>query len=470
MARSRWSQGSCSGLALLVALCLAAGPAFARNAGSKAPAGASKKSVSAAKASREIATDKPDKGNAAKKVALRADRPAKPATKSPPSARVKGTPTRATQPENATTEAVKSPSPKPIPESMRAWGPLSVGHPHAGFLVNGERLPASDDWVITVPSHGYGTHETNQALALCIGQVRRDFADSPKVMLGSLSAERGGHLPPHKSHRTGRDVDVYFFRKPGARWVKAATEQDIDLPRTWALLRCFITRTDVDMVLIDKRVQAWLESYAVSIGEDRQWLNDVFHDKGKAKTAVVRHVPGHVAHMHVRFASPRARRAAVQHYDELVAAGVIVPEKRALVHEVQKGDTLLGLARRYGMTVADIQRLNGMSSTVIRVGQKLTIQQAVDIRGARDPVGVRPRVLPPGERLARIEVSEPPPTIQPTLAEPAPEASPAALDSTSVGSERPPGPPPRLAPTESPSARPRSPAPSAALGTKRAPS
>jgi LysM repeat protein len=441
------------------------------------------------------------KGSSVSKKAVQVASPSaakKPVPPKKPAASKRSTLAKAAQ--NA--PKVAAAPPKPIPEELRALGPMSVGHPHGGFLVNGERLPNSDDWVLTVPSHGYGTRETNAALTLCIGKVRRTFPGSPKVMLGSLSAERGGFLPPHKSHRSGRDADVYFFRQPNARWVKAATETDIDLPRTWALLRCFATQTDVDMILIDRKVQGWLEKYATSIGENREWLQALFHDRYKMKTALVRHVPGHVAHMHVRFTSPKARRLAVQHYDELVAAGVVVPEKRALVHVVAKGDTLLALARRYGMTVEAIQQMNRMQSTLIRVGQKLTMQQAVDIRGARDPVAMRGRPLPPGETVQREPLAATPDktaadaTVASTPEAPnrrkpddgataLPDAATKPIEATAdavtpsqasseptpvVDSAVPPGPPPRAEPSERRSERAGERPPASRLPVNRAPS
>jgi LysM repeat protein len=42
-------------------------------------------------------------------------------------------------------------------------------------------------------------------------------------------------------------------------------------------------------------------------------------------------------------------------------------------HTVSKGDTLYGLARKYGTTVAKIKSANGMSSDLIRLGQKVKI-------------------------------------------------------------------------------------------------
>ena len=42
-------------------------------------------------------------------------------------------------------------------------------------------------------------------------------------------------------------------------------------------------------------------------------------------------------------------------------------------HTVKSGETLFSIARHYGSTPDKIKKANGLSSDVIRVGQKLTI-------------------------------------------------------------------------------------------------
>lgn len=288
----------------------------------------------------------------------------------------------------------KSTSPEELARLQRL-GAMSIGLPNTGYLVNGVRMPEGDDWVITMPSHGFGTEETVRQLGHCITATRAAFPDSPRVMLGSLSAAAGGKLPPHKSHRTGRDADVYFFRKPGAQWSKAATQQDIDLPRTWSLLRCFVSQADVDMVLIDRRVQGWLKSYALSIGEPPEWIDELFNDRPHTKSAIVRHVPGHVAHMHVRFVSAHARHLGVKNYKALVGAGLLTERVEEVRHTVAKGDTLLGLAKRYKLPVDEIANLNRLKGTMIRLGQVLVMKQGKPIEGVDAPIYGHGRVLPP---------------------------------------------------------------------------
>lgn len=37
------------------------------------------------------------------------------------------------------------------------------------------------------------------------------FVDGPPMVLGSISREDGGRMNPHRSHQTGRDVDILFY-------------------------------------------------------------------------------------------------------------------------------------------------------------------------------------------------------------------------------------------------------------------
>ena len=49
------------------------------------------------------------------------------------------------------------------------------------------------------------------------------------------------------------------------------------------------------------------------------------------------------------------------------------PKPTSTYHTVRKGDTLYGLAKKYGTSVGVIQRANGISGSTIRIGQKLKI-------------------------------------------------------------------------------------------------
>ena len=285
-------------------------------------------------------------------------------------------------------------------DPMQRIGSISIGRPNAGYLVNGVRMPEGKEWVIGVPDHAWGTDETIEALVKCIRSVAAEFPNTPPAILGSISAQHGGPLPPHKSHRTGRDVDInlYLTKRKPKQWYEVATADNLDRARTWALIRALVTQSDVELILLDQSLQDLLEEHALAIGEDRDWVRDLFHDE-RPYSALIRHVPGHTGHMHVRFVSQYSRRRGVELYDQLVAQGHITPPVHEVVHEVVRGDTLLGLARKYQTTVPAIQAANGLDTVTIKVGQKLTMKERVDIPGAHETVRVPPRRLPPSKDL-----------------------------------------------------------------------
>lgn len=49
------------------------------------------------------------------------------------------------------------------------------------------------------------------------------------------------------------------------------------------------------------------------------------------------------------------------------------PKPQFVFHKVQRGDTLSGLSRRYGTSISKIKSANGISGTIIRLGQTLKI-------------------------------------------------------------------------------------------------
>lgn len=261
-------------------------------------------------------------------------------------------------------------------KATQTIGALSVGHPHAGFLINGVRMPEGAEWSLGIPSEAYGTEETIEALIHCIRRVNQQFPNTPRVVIGSLSRQGGGPLPPHKSHRTGRDADVALYYLGGKwRWDQPAGAHNLDRARSWAFLRAVITETDVEFVLVDRVVQELLEEYALGIGEDPEWVRELFHGTASGERPIVKHVPGHTAHWHIRFVSPLACERGRLAYDQLVEQGHIPSP---------------AIEARAGSS----PRTRAGSATTTPTGP-------TELRGARDPVVIPPRKLPGRARSAR---------------------------------------------------------------------
>ncbi len=50
------------------------------------------------------------------------------------------------------------------------------------------------------------------------------------------------------------------------------------------------------------------------------------------------------------------------------------PSPRSLTHQVVKGDTMYSLSKRYNLSVQELQKINGMRNTDLKLGQTLIIK------------------------------------------------------------------------------------------------
>lgn len=280
-------------------------------------------------------------------------------------------------------------------DDIESLGSMSVGAPNGGRLINAVRLPDDPRWELVDPANAWGTAETVAYLRTAIAAVHARFPETPPLHIGHISRQSGGYLSPHRSHQSGRDVDLGYYYKPEAhQWYRRANKQTLDLDRTWALVRSLITETDVRLILIDISVQRVLREHAEKLGEDPQWLDDVFRGNGPQRRPLIRHEPGHATHIHVRFYNPVAQETARRCYASLVKLGRVKPPVHYIRYRARRGDTLIGMAKRYGTTVRAIQRANGLRSSTIYAKKVYKIpRRGPAAAGSR--VEVPPRRLPP---------------------------------------------------------------------------
>ena len=271
-------------------------------------------------------------------------------------------------------------------------GSISLGRASGGALLNGVQMPRGDHWELISPSCAWGTKETVESLSHVIDKVNEQFPGSQPVQIGHISAKDGGHLSPHVSHQAGRDVDVgYYYRTINPHGFANANDGNIDYPRTWALVRSALKDTDVEWIFIDTAIQRGLAQYAVSIGEDAAWLDDIFQVRGKNGRSTIRHAKGHGTHLHIRFHNPVAeelgRRCAFLLPPRSPAAHALASAKVAAnvtyaQHKARSGDTLVVLAKHYGTTIEEIQRANGLKSIALRQGVVYRIPQKAGAKTA----------------------------------------------------------------------------------------
>ena len=240
----------------------------------------------------------------------------------------------------------------------------SFGRPYQGKLVNGVPFPTQfPGYKVRSEEHTNTTPELIGALLDAIDAVRRQYPDTCDVYLGDFSRPGGGTFGGHRSHQNGRDVDVGLYAKGNRPLDSLVTmnEENLDAAKTWCLMENLLRSQRVMYIFLDRRVQKIIYDYAASHGVDRTYLDGLF---GSERGAVIRHVPNHENHMHVRFFTPWSTLAAHVGEDEEKKRMVIDMAQQAYLpkrvnYYVQGNENGLdALARSFGVGQRDLCRWN----------------------------------------------------------------------------------------------------------------
>ena len=216
---------------------------------------------------------------------------------------------------------------------------VSLGLHSKGALLRGAAMPPEGtgylvhtDW--RARRHCYGTDEMVRWLTDVFATANQADPDSV-VYLGDLSARQGGDVSKHRSHGSGRDVDIFLMASDtegralhdlpamihfgadgrAARWSPGKTGHPIKQPvpdarfdarRNWAIVRAMLSNPTaaVQWIFIDDALGASLVAEGEREGAPPEIL-------GKARAFL--HQPTdaqpHDDHMHVRiFCAPTDRR------------------------------------------------------------------------------------------------------------------------------------------------------------------
>ncbi len=229
---------------------------------------------------------------------------------------------------------------------------LSIGSPFEGRLENGVPVSLKGPGFRHHPRKNqewrYGTAELVGALARAARAVHEALPGS-ELTIDDLSARKGGGIPGHASHRSGRDVDVLFYlldekRKPrpgdsipldpegrGTDYNDLEDPADdepviLDVPRTWKFVEALLLDEEahVQRVFVVEHIRTILLEHARKISAPTRAVE---------RFAEVTCQPGfpHDDHMHIRvFCTPDDVKAGCEdthpiyprHREHLAAAGV----------------------------------------------------------------------------------------------------------------------------------------------------
>ena len=193
------------------------------------------------------------------------------------------------------------------PESVSA----SVGHPAAGRLERAVRLGRHRAYVIRDRDKAWATLETSRWLVEGFDAVLAQHPRSPKVRVHDISNREGGFMSGHRSHQSGRDVDISYYQRfcgDGACPMWRMPPEQLDLERQWTLVEHWLQNDRVEAIFVDYRLQVELYRHARERGATREQLHRWFqYPRGRTHAlGVIRHFPQHDDHMHVRFVCPES--------------------------------------------------------------------------------------------------------------------------------------------------------------------
>ncbi len=186
---------------------------------------------------------------------------------------------------------------------VRGFGGVDVD---TGRLPDGMQLPPGKHYVVKWEAGAWGTRKTISVIQNAIASYKKRSPGGPKIHIGDISKRGGGKFPPHLSHQFGRDVDIgYVLTGADANETKFrhAHSKNLDVPRTWALIKSFIDSDEVTYIFMDYRIQKLLYEYALEKGVDEDTLDELFqYPRGRGRShGIIRHWRGHANHFHVRF-------------------------------------------------------------------------------------------------------------------------------------------------------------------------
>lgn len=189
-------------------------------------------------------------------------------------------------------------NPEAAPEALRidweGYESSSIRNPNDGSLRGGVPLPLTTPGLrfnpIRDPDARYGTVEVVRALVEAAARVDRELGGLP-VTINDLSLPNGGPIPRHRSHQSGRDVDVLFYQLDergtpiesvgaffdqeglGIDFKDLSTPADdlrlrLDVPRIWLFLQALIEgeHAELQNIYLAEHIRTLLLRHARRIG------------------------------------------------------------------------------------------------------------------------------------------------------------------------------------------------------------
>jgi hypothetical protein len=132
----------------------------------------------------------------------------------------------------------------------REHRPQSFGLPWAGRLEHPSTLHTGERTYIRRPWRAYGTRSTVEFTEEVVSETLEEHPEAHLLAIGDISAEHGGTVTDHKSHQSGRDIDLgLFYKKKPAGYPNDfidGTEANLDCATMWTMISKFAATSNQD--------------------------------------------------------------------------------------------------------------------------------------------------------------------------------------------------------------------------------
>ena len=122
----------------------------------------------------------------------------------------------------------------------------SWGTANRGRLYNGVAMQSVPGMRVRNVARAYGTKRVVQLLEAAAFDMRARWPDAPDIEIGDISFRNGGSMRPHKSHQSGRDIDLsYYHRGNVETGFRALDAETFDAAKNWHIFKTLIDNGDV---------------------------------------------------------------------------------------------------------------------------------------------------------------------------------------------------------------------------------
>lgn len=194
----------------------------------------------------------------------------------------------------------------------------SAGSPSNGELQNGILLPDTNFYDRRCNTTAFSTKEVGEQLMYSLALLRLHYQG--QIVIGDISRKSGGLLKPHKSHQSGRDIDIWlpviggkYEVRPGCSHCRTPWCQpkrsNVDWGATWLLIEALVAPEAVSELDKEEERSA-LRVKVIFLSIEKEEIYEAAREYGASDAHIEKVMEKvhdddiHLRHLHVRYECP----------------------------------------------------------------------------------------------------------------------------------------------------------------------